>query len=712
MSVELKAKEASQNEKGAVYNFQAGDYEGENNVYVRFLLSTEDYNKGQVTYFPETKAKELKEKGFIEYYEFPAKEKREEKRPDYLGFADFIKDYINSPETEQQNAIKEGCKKFNISEDEGKEVLEDEAKANSEGEKNVKGGDTNPEPSEEDIKGELKQEMQEQKIEDMRENEINFVDDDWHDDWDKIKGSMKSMMNHMSELPEGYDPEDKQKLFFMSHAKDKITGKPQLIEEVMKKFPLIKLMIKKEKDPETKEKVDIQKIFTLGEKVDTRYDGYQADVLGKDFWIYRVVDKGKEYMVLSENKLALEVQELRGMNICVDDFAELTRSLKMKTISNIFIVKEAVSTVQTLTKEELIALTKAIKNYGAGEEEFKDYVFWHKEDNRVYDHTPEYNKLKQAQLLSGKYEGYPLHIMKVGPAGTGKTCEQEADQSKFQEEEGILEGADSRPKALEPSFKEKPADIGYIAKCNRFAMIDELYKMIENYIATSNDANAYVGHLGGLNFLLEQKERSVGSGNNNSAVVKSTGKILVTTNPMKNRRYIQDHIGVIDQTTMSRFLVWVQSKEEQEKAYLKEWKDHADTLTSIYDSCYIRYLDNLQMLEKVSACKEREEMVEIKPFLTIYDSCQQFLSEFDEKRVRTIVKGASSQIDGGMLNIWRPRGLHHAILILDGIIKQRCLFRDYDPSFTAKEEDYTELERILHQMIQGWNTDLNAEEEN
>jgi len=38
---------------------------------------------------------------------------------------------------------------------------------------------------------------------------------------------------------------------------------------------------------------------------------------------------------------------------------------------------------------------------------------------------------------------------------------------KFAEEPLIVEGGDSRIKGLSPSFKEKPANIGYLANCNK-----------------------------------------------------------------------------------------------------------------------------------------------------------------------------------------------------------------------------------------------------
>jgi len=567
----------------------------------------------------------------------------------------------------------------------------------------------------------LKEEAKLQKIEDMKLNEINWLEGDFWNNWDMVKGHMKKLMRHHEDFS------GEQDLFFLAHSKDKIKGKPQLVEPVMRKFPLVRLCIKKVKDKNAEEgEKEIQKIFTFDEKFDKRYDGYQAEVLSLDFWLYRVVDNGREYYVYSDKELSQEVQEMHGMIIPVDDFAELSRSLRLKSISNIFILKESIPAVQSIPKEELINFTKALSKIGSSPEAFKDYLFYHKEDNRIYDYPEIYNKLKIAQLLSGKYEGYPLQMIKVGPAGTGKTCEQEINDQLFQEEQGILEGADSRPKSLEPSFKEKPANIGYIAKCNRFAMIDELFKMVENDIKVSNDANAYSGHLGSLNFLLEQKKRSVGSGNNNSVVIKSTAKIFVTTNPMQKRLRIANHVGVIDPTTLSRFFIWVQDEAEQEKAYKKEWKvprtpkqDYpkqksfsANTITSIYDNCYmVKKIENKYSLEKVYAEKDKEKYTEIKPFLTIYDSCQEFLSNIEEQKVRKIIEGVTARITGQMLSVWRPRALHHSVLILDGLVKFRCLFKDFDSTFQAKQEDYDDLERILHHMVNSWDTKLLPEVE-
>jgi hypothetical protein len=48
---------------------------------------------------------------------------------------------------------------------------------------------------------------------------------------------------------------------------------------------------------------------------------------------------------------------------------------------------------------------------------------------------------------------------------------------------------------------------------------------------------------------------------------------------------------------------------------------------------------------------------------------------------------------------------HHVHLILDGIVKTRCLF-EKDDAFTAKDVDYYELEKLWDSIIANWNENV------
>jgi len=517
-------------------------------------------------------------------------------------------------------------------------------------------------------------------------HEINWIDN--APTWDHVKQLANDFLKR------------EERMVFLSHYRDTIKGKPQLIHQTIQRIPVVRKIMKKI----TKKGQEDFGIFIkfLGDRYDKRYDGNEIDNVCFDFWVYRLIDNGKEYYLLSQNKLSEEYSELTGMKIDIDDMSGLSDTLKLNKIASIFLVKEFKPAVKIIAKEILPEFTKERWN----EESFKDYIFSHPDGN-IYEYTKEFNLLRISQLLSAKYEGYPLHLMKMGPVGTGKTTEAEAIDFKFKEELGILEAGTSRMKVLVPSFKEKPANLGYICNCNRVAIIDELMKMVAS--ATQNahvDVNNYFGE---LNMLLEHKKRLVGSGNDNSTIVKTTAKVCITTNPLPKKPYISSHLSILDNSTLSRMLIWVQDVEETEKIYKKEG---IRSINGLYEPKSREYSPNPE--ESFSLCKIFENPIKscdcvlgnYFDFLTVYDSCQQFLVNYDLDKVKEIFTKSNNLTKDGMKQIWKARGLHHSVLILDGITKFRCLFKDFTADYTAKEEDYQNLELIITKMIKGWDTNL------
>lgn len=522
--------------------------------------------------------------------------------------------------------------------------------------------------------------------EDYTSHAINWVEH--AKTWDEVKNIANAFMLR------------EERLVFLSHSKDIIKGKPQLIHQTIQRMPVVRKIIKKI----TKKGVEDTGMFIkfLGDRYDKRYDGNEVDNICFDFWIYRLVDNGKEYYLISQERLSEEYSEINGMKIDVDDISGLSDTLKLNKIATMFMVKEFKPAVKIISPDLLPAFVKDKWN----EESFKDYVFSHPDGN-IYEYTKEFNLLRIAQLLSGKYEGYPLHLMKMGPVGTGKTTEAEAIDFKFREELGILEAGTSRMKVLVPSFKEKPANLGYICNCNRVAIVDELMKMVASATQNSHvDINNYFGE---LNMLLEHKKRLVGSGNDNSTIVKTTAKVCITTNPLPKKPYISSHLSVLDNSTLSRMLIWVQDNEETEKIYKK------DGIRAINGLCEPKSREHRANPEESSPMSEfLKNPIEscdcvlgnYFDFLTIYDSCQQFLVNYELDKVKEVFTKSNNLTKDGMKQIWKARGLHHSVLILDGLVKFRCLFRDYTSDYNAIEEDYQNLELIITKMIKGWDTNL------
>lgn len=486
------------------------------------------------------------------------------------------------------------------------------------------------------------------------------------------------------------------RLFFIGHNKDMVKGKPQLIHETIQRIPLVRRIWKLIKKPNQGEDYETTYKF-IDEPFDRRYAGKILSTIAFDFWVYRIVDNGKEFYIFSQDKLPNEFCELEGMKINLDDVSEISNNLKLNKISSIFICKKANPSVKIISPQELI---KFAQDNGLNEETFHNELFMHPDGN-IYDYTLDFNLLRKAQLLSGKYEGYPLHLMKMGPVGTGKTTEAEVIDYKFKEDQGILEASNSTLKCIVPSFKEKPANLGYICKCNRVAIIDEMMKMVE--AALGHDSSRISNYFGQMNMLLEHKDRMVGSGNDNSTKIKATAKVCITTNNVSGKSKIANHLGVIDPTTLSRMIVWVQDYEEIEKIYRKE---------GVKSPPHIDYPPKDFSRDKVFSVHTRDgDGVggNFCNFLTIFDSCQKFLVQFDMDRCKKLFDMITNLTKEPMRQVWRARGLHHTILILDGLVKHRCIFKDYDSTFEPKEEDYSCLERILVHMVNTWETSFDRD---
>jgi len=574
----------------------------------------------------------------------------------------------------------------------------------------------------EEIKQQLKEERQEKELKDYDEKKINFLEGNFWDSWDKVKGHAKKIMGHHDEYNEG----DENKLVFLAHSQDVIRGKPQLVENVMKKIPMVRICIKKEIEGKGENKVEIElkKVFFFDEKFDKRYDGYQKSCLSLDFWLYRVFDMGREFYIYSEKELGNQVYEFHGMLIEVDDYAELSRSLKLKSLSNIFILKNAKPTARIMPKEELVEMTRQLKEkIDFDEQGFYDMLATHP-NGSINRFSKEFEKLRASWVLSSKADDYPLHLWVWGRAGTKKTMGIiETTSSKFNEDCGILEGGNSRIKSLVPSFKEKPANIGYLAKCERVGFVDEIGKLLE--FEKNSHRDVIQGNiLGDLNFLLEHKERLVGSGNSNEVKVQATGKFIFSTNPMSRMQKVSSHVGTVDATTMSRFFHWVQDNEECLNEIKVERKP-AQTHTRVYTSSWrweeekkrkyslvIIFAENNINNDSIEPINSKNNLRgNFNPFLSIYDTCNSFLCDLDFDKVNGLVQEVLTKTSEPMASsVWIPRGEHHVKLLVDGLCKIRCLFKDYDSSFTVKEEDYQTAKEILMRMVNGWETILTPQE--
>lgn len=526
-------------------------------------------------------------------------------------------------------------------------------------------------------------------------------------DWKEIK---KMLKNELGDGEYFYNKDLDWKLVINKN--NTIIGKPQLIDDVKKNIILGREVLKKDKEEnESGKKIDIElrKIYFFDDKFDKRYSGPIISTFSKKYFIYRITERnGEEHFILSEDYLPNEVCEFKGMSVDVDDFTEISKSMRMGCLTSLFFLSEYKSNVVILPPKDIVEFTKTRK---ITEDDWFKFLAYHRKLNS-FNRFPKITELlKSIHLLSGKVDGWPLHIGVIGPQGSRKSKGFiETIAYKMYDNPDIVEGGNSRIKGLTPSFKEKPANLGYLANCDRMGWIDELGKMVEFEINKHQGGNYNV--LGEANFLLEHSTRQVSSGNDNTVTVGATAKFTFVMNPISRKNTIYEHIGPIDPTTMSRILWWVQDKEEQDfvmssNGIIKirnNYPPHIHnppkqiTRDIFFKNKYYSY-DWLSVGGKIENIEE---------FLTLYDSCNSFNSVVDYSKIEELVNYSVMLAKEPMKSVWKSRAEHHIELLVDGICKHRCLFVDYDSTFIANDLDYEIVKSILTKMIKSWDTNLST----
>jgi hypothetical protein len=565
----------------------------------------------------------------------------------------------------------------------------------------------------------LKKEKAEQELEFYKENEINWLDDDFFDSWDKVKGHWHKIIKPNSK--EQFDVNESPKIekwFLLAHSKNEIEGKPQLVHDVMQTIPLIRLTSKIHKEKLKGELFEYKtpRYLFFDERYDKRYDGAMIDIFSLDFWIYKIKFEGREYYIYSQIQLPDGKCKLKGMCVDLSDVSEMSKTLKINSLSHLFIAKEVEPAVKTLKKKELVDF---IFNKKININSWLNNLALHPSGS-INNFPFEFEILRSSFLLSGKVDGWPLHLAVMGPFGSRKTMGVgETIYSKFEENKLMASATNYRLKGLIPSFKKTPAEPGYILECHRIAIIDELGKLVEAE-ANKHDRTA-MNIMGEFNDILEHKQRSGGSGND-FININPTAKSVFLFNPVSGKQNLYQHVGLIDPTTMSRIIWWVQDSAEQKLVFSSEGiiRNPPHTLTSpsilaptnpphTLTSICNKYINNKNIL--LGRCRGCVGRIEKQDFLTIYDSCNSFLSEIDEKQIECLVAVITNQAKEPMKSVWNSRAYHHIKLLVDGICKMRCLFDDKDSTFTAKQEDYDLAEKVLIRMVQGWDTNLSQKEE-
>lgn len=463
--------------------------------------------------------------------------------------------------------------------------------------------------------------------------------------------------------------------FFISE-ENKLIGK--VVSEIYERaseIPVAVLIQNMRKEKETGDY--LEEVLLFGESYDKKNWKMLKEVRAH-FYIYNFIcDKNKQHIVYSINKLEIGDYVLTGTIIDNDDYKLISDTSKIRTKLPHFFIKSA--EMRKVIFNSKGHFNSFILERNIWKDTFYDYPFTIKKKdgkNYILKYYDWYKELIWAWLLHAKKDPmginpYPLHLIVTGPKGTGKSSILNCLHAKSGERKSIFSGVSSTMKNLVPSFREKPAKGGYLADSSRFAYLDEFLRCLNSVRNGTND-HVHDESVGLMNDLLEHQKREAGSGN--SVInINMTARIIATTNPVRGTNTMEDLIKTLDESFLSRWLIYFQSEE---------------------DISLVRNVTSKDIMEFPYE-------YDINDFLAIIDYMQSIEAEFDEDRVLEIYESPKKLFSTKILDNYEARHKHHIYCLFDGIIKTRCLMNNIQ-DLVAIEEDYEMLQRIWSRIIKSW----------
>lgn len=444
------------------------------------------------------------------------------------------------------------------------------------------------------------------------------------------------------------------------------------IYEHSQKIPIAKLIESHKLNKDTGEPL-VKKIILFGE----RYAKNSYTLIKEievPFYVYRFISHSNdEYIILTTDECTIGDYVVTGMVTQCDDYKAITDSAKLPTkLPYIFVQYVKNRIIQFKSNNELMDRAKYLSMT-------RDNI-WNipftilKNKVQYILKQPDWYKWLVWAWLTHQPKGlmntYPLHIMVIGPPGSGKSIMLNALHSRSNEPRPIFSGVGSTLKALVPSFKYRPAKMGYLAECNRYSFCDEFLRCLVN--ANKSDSTVEEG-VGKMNDLLEHQKRSASSGVSNINVVNMTSRIFAMTNPIRSMTTVNNLLNTLDKSFMSRWLVYYQNP-----SHVKLIKDSQDDSLDTHGY-------------KIS----NNNLISVLDYMNVVPA------KYDLDRVTKIYESVKVALNETLVTHYSTRHKHHIECLIDGIIKARCLF-DNNPEFVAKDEDYAMLEVVWKAVICSW----------
>ncbi|HED05060.1 MAG TPA: hypothetical protein ENI61_00065, partial [Ignavibacteria bacterium] len=329
----------------------------------------------------------------------------------------------------------------------------------------------------------------------------------------------------------------------------------QIIAEAydyLQRIPIATLIESKKIDKGTGEPLH-KYISLFGNKVNTTMFNKVKEI-DMQFYVYRFISEESEDMILlSTKKCHTGDCKIIGVTVNCNDYKVLTDSTRLPTKLPFFFAQDVFERiVKFKNHDEFFDKVKSLK---INKNNFFDYPFTINVKNKTWKLIqPKWYKWFIWSWLThekkGLFNQYPMHILQLGPKNSGKSVTLNSLHSRSKERRKIFTGTGSTLKYLVPSFKYKPASIGYLAESNRFSFCDEFSRCLINTRTTKagSDREESVGI---MNDLLEHQRREFGSGVS-KANVNMTSRTIAMSNPIRGIQNSEDLVRLMDESWLSR----------------------------------------------------------------------------------------------------------------------------------------------------------------